>query len=166
MSYTFDGASKLIILDSGVTTLDVKDCYSRWKEWVATSDNSKFLPAFDVVGGNPTVGANSIASYFFLLNGWRVRPHEAHHTLTVDGILIVDGGGDPFADTVGNYRVRIVQIVPMQAEQITVYSEGSADPASIADAVWKTTLSSQGTPQTFGWFVRKLLTVGKFLGLK
>ena len=139
MSYTFDGTARRIILSPGSTELDVQDCYSRWKEWVAASDNLKFLPAFDVVGGNPTIGSNSIASYFFLLHGWKIRPQEAHHTLTVEGILIADGGGDPFADTLGSYRVRIVQVVPMQAEQITVYGSGGT-PADIADAVWSKVL--------------------------
>lgn len=166
MSYTFDGASRRIILSSGVTALDVKDCYSRWKEWVATSDNSKYLPAFEVVGGNPTVGSNTISSYFFLLNGWKIRPQEASHTLEVSGILITEDNSDPFVDTIGNYRVRIVQIVPLQAETISVYSEGASDPAAIASAVWNTPLNSQNTADTFGNFVKKLLTVTKFLGLK
>lgn len=166
MAYTFDGPSKTIILASGASAFEVRDCYSRWKEWVMLSDNSKYLPAFDVVGGNPTVGSNSISSYFFLLNGWKIRPHEADHTLTVTGILIADGGADPFTDTIGNFRVRIVQVVPLQAESITVYSEGAADPALIADAVWKAPLSTQTTPNTFGWFVKKILTVAKFIGLR
>lgn len=166
MTYTFDGPSKTIILASGVSTFEVGDLYSRWKDWISAGDNSKFLPAFDVVGGNPTVGSNSISSYFFLLNGWRIRPQEANHTLTVSGILIADGGGDPFVDTIGNFRVRIVQVVPLQSETITVYSEGAADPGLIADAVWKTPLSTQTSPNTFGWFVKKLLTVAKFIGLR
>ena len=90
MSYTFDGASRLIILNPGVFTLDVKDCYSRWKEWAVQSDNLKYWNAFEVVGGNPTVGSNSISSYFFLANGWKIRPSEAHQTLTVNGILIAE----------------------------------------------------------------------------
>lgn len=166
MSYTFDGPSKTIILASGASALDVQDCYSRWKEWVILSDNAKYLPAFDVVGGNPTVGSNSISSYFFILNGWKIRPQEADHTLTVNGILVADGNADPFADTIGNYRVRIVQVVPLQAETITVYSEGATAPSLIADAVWKAPLSAQTTPNTFGWFVKKILTVAKFIGLK
>ncbi len=125
MTYTFDGINKLCVLGAGVTTLDVGDMYSRWKEWVAAGDNTKFLPFLDVVGGNPTVGANAIASYFFILNGWKIRPQEASHTLTVAGIVNVDGGGDPFTDTVGNWRVRIVQVVPMQAETIAVSGDGA-----------------------------------------
>ena len=137
MSYTFDGPNKLAILDSAAT-LDVGDLYSRWKDWAAESDNSKYLQFLDVVGGNTTVGDNSIASYFFVLNGWKIRPAEQNQTLTVDGILNVDGGGDPFANTIGNWRVRIIQIIPMQAETITTGEGGggtSATPAQIAAAV-------------------------------
>lgn len=136
MSYTFDGANKICVLGVGAT-LDVKDMYGRWKDWAAEGDNIKYLPFLDVVGGNTTVGSNSIASYFFVLNGWKVRPSEADQTLTVNGILNVDGGGDPFVNTIGSWRVRIVQIIPMQAETITVDQGGggSATPSQIAVAV-------------------------------
>lgn len=135
MAYTFDGPNRLIILSAGTTTLDVADMYSRWKEWVAIGDNSKYLPFFDVVGGNPTVGSNQISSYFFLLNGARIRPQEASHTLTVDGILITENGGDAFADTLGNYRVRIVQVVPLQAETIATGSGLSTEQAAMLAAL-------------------------------
>lgn len=137
MSYTFDGINKLIILSPGTTALDVKDCYSRWKEWAATGDNLKFAPFFDVVGGNSTVGQNAISSYFFLLNGVKIRPQEAHHTITVNGILYADDASDPFANTLGNWRIRVVQVTPMQAETIAVDSGGGgATPSQIANAVW------------------------------
>lgn len=156
MSYTFDGDSKLCILGAGVTELDVKDMYSRWKEWAGTSDNSKYLPFLDVVGGNPTVGANAIASYFFVMNGWRIRPQEANHTLTVNGILNDADGADPFSNTVGSWRIRIVQIVPMQAETIAGDgggNSGAPTTGQIAAAVWSHP------------FTEKLLTVARFIGL-
>lgn len=138
--FTFDGANRLCILGAGATTLNVKEMYSAWKDWVARDGNTKFLPFLDVVGGNPTVGANAISSYFFVQNGWRIRPYEGNHTLTVDGILNSADGNDPFTDTLGSYRVRIVQIVPLQAETITVSGDGSggngATPAQVANAVW------------------------------
>lgn len=39
-------------------------------------------------------------------------------------------------------------------------------PAEMANAVWESTLTSHTTSGTFGAFIQKLLTVGKFLGLK
>lgn len=137
-TYTFDGANKLIILQSG--SLDVQDMYSRWKEWVAAGTNMKFLQALRVVGGDETVLGNTIANYFFLVNGWKIRPMEANHTLNVEGILLVEGGGDPFANTVGIFRVRIVQVIPLQAEGVATSGGGSGPSAeAIASAVWNHT---------------------------
>lgn len=156
MSYTFDGVNKVCILDAGTTSLSISDMYSRWKEWVAQDDNAKFLPMLSVIGGDTTIGNNAIASYFFITNGWKIRPQEANHTLTVQGIINADDGSDPFTDPVGNWRVRIVQIVPMQAETITVYESGAAPAptgptaSDVANAVW-----------SHKW----ALTVAKFLGL-
>lgn len=169
MSYTFDGAAKVCILGVGTTSLDVKDMYSRWKEWTADSDNSKYLPFLDVVGGNPTVGDNAIASYFFVLNGWTIRPQEANHTLQVDGILNVDGGGDPFANTLGNWRVRIVQVVPMQAETINVAGGGggsSLTGSQIAAAVWNAAAADYNGAGTVGRLLNSVLTVARFIGLR
>lgn len=135
MPVTFDGPNKLIICDSGTTTISVADVYSRWKDWVATSDNSKYLDAFRVVGGDPIdAGAGTyVTSYFFLTNGWRVRPQESNHTLKVTtGVLLVDGGGDPFVDTVGSFRVRVQYNQPVRAE--TVATAGTT--TEIAAAVW------------------------------
>ena len=115
---TFDGVNKLIICDAGTTSLSVKAMYSMWKEWMLISDNSKYAQAFRVVGGDPTVGNNIITPYFFMLNGWKIRPQEANHTLTVDGILLTDDSSDAFTDTLGTFRIGINQIVPIYTESV------------------------------------------------
>jgi len=115
---TFDGVNKLIILSSGTTSLGVKDMYSRWKDWMIVSDNSKYQRAFKVVGGDPTIGNNIITPYFFLLNGWKIRPQEANHTLAVDGILLTDDSSDAFTNTLGTFRIGINQIVPIYTESV------------------------------------------------
>jgi hypothetical protein len=105
---TFDGPNKLIIVDNAITSIDVEvDLYSDWKEWMLVSDNSKYLQAFRAVGGDDLVGGQTVSGYFFLMNGWRVRPYEGDHMLVVDGNLFVDGGGNPFVPTVGNYNVLV-----------------------------------------------------------
>lgn len=46
---------------------------------------------------------------------------------------------------------------------------GATDPLSaenLANAVWNAPLVDHTTSGTFGWFIKKLLTVGKFIGLK
>lgn len=137
MAISFDGANKLIVLSAGTVGLGVRDLWSRWVDWHALSDNSKYLPAMRSVGGDDIVaGQTSIPVYTYLTNGWRIRPQEASHTLAVDdGILLVDGGGDPFVPTVGAFNVQISYQQPVQA--ITVNTAGSSGPsaADIAAAV-------------------------------
>lgn len=127
MALTFDGPNKLIILTAGTTSLSVRDAWSRWVDWWLTSDNSKFLRAFDTVGGDDIdAGAGTkIPIYAFLQNGWRMRPQEANHTLVVgDGVLLVDGGGDPFVNTVGSFVVRVNYQQPVQAISFSTGGSG------------------------------------------
>ena len=127
MAFTFNGQTKIITLTAGTTTMSVRDVWSRWVDWFLTSDNSKYLPAFTTVGGNDVdvAAGTSIPIYAFLVNGWRIKPQEANHTLTVtEGVLLVDGGGTPFNNTAGNYVVQINYQQPVQA--ITVETGGGA----------------------------------------
>ena len=118
MAFTFDGPTKVITLTTGTVSVSVRDIWSRWVDWFLTSDNSKYLPAFVNVGGNDIdiSAGTKIPIYAFLMNGWKIKPQEASHTLTVaDGILLVNGGGDPFNNTTGAYVVRINYQQPVQA---------------------------------------------------
>lgn len=132
MAITFDPSTKRIVLDS--TSVDVQDIYSRWKEWVQLSDNSKYLPAFRVIGGDPLGGSLYVSLYCFLLNGWRIRPMESNHTLVITGNISVDGGGDPVVSTIGSYRVLVQYTVPERAQAMAT-SGGGASAAEIAAAV-------------------------------
>jgi hypothetical protein len=70
------------------------------------------------VGGDDIdLGAGTkIPIYAFLQNGWKLKPQESNHTLNViDGILLVDGGGDPFINTTGSFVVRVNYQQPVQA---------------------------------------------------
>ena len=101
-----------------------------------TSDNSKYAAAFSVLGGDPLGGDLYVASYFFLLNGWRIRPMEANHTLVLQGNITVYGGGNPVVPTLGQYNVSAQYTVPVQAQAINVAGGGSSsDPLAIANAV-------------------------------
>lgn len=118
MGYLFDGSNKTITISAGTLSVSVRDLWSRWVDWFLTADNSKFLPAFKNVGGDTIDSASgtSIPIYSFLENGWKIRPQESNHTLSVgDGILLVNGGGDPFLNTLGAYTVRINYQQPVQA---------------------------------------------------
>jgi hypothetical protein len=135
VAISFDGPNKIATLSSGTVTLSVTDIWSRWVDWLLSSDNSKYLPMFTIIGGDYVSPGVTIPFYAFLVNGWRIRPQEAHHTLEVSsGILLVDGGGDPFLNTIGNYVVRVNYSQPVQA--ITVATGGGGPPApTVAEIV-------------------------------
>lgn len=156
---TFDGATKRIICDSGTTGIDVVGVYTEWVLWALTDDNLKYENAFSELGGN-TIDAGagtSVPVYGFLVNDWRISPDEANHTLAVTGgIILVDGGGDPFVNTVGSYVVRINYQQPVQAIMV---SSGGGDP-------WATDLTTYNTANTAGKKLKDGLTTAKFLGLK
>lgn len=132
MAIIFDSTNKRIVLDS--TSVAVKDIYSRWKEWVQTDDNAKYLPAMSVVGGDPLGGGLYVASYFFLENDWRIRPMESNHTLILEGNIAVQGGGVPVVSTLGTYNVSVQYTVPVQAQGIETTGAGSTA-SEIAAAV-------------------------------
>jgi len=139
VAISFDGPNKIATLSAGTTTLSIPDFWGRWVDWLLIDDNSKYAPTFDYVGGNETSPGQFIPVYLFLLNGWRVRPQEANHTLNVTGgILLVDGGGDPFINPLGDWVVRINYSQPLQA--ITVATGGGGGTTltkdDIAEAVW------------------------------
>lgn len=140
MGIDFDGATRRILLTAGTTAVGVRELWSRWADWHAQADNARFLPAFRQVGGDDIdAGAGTaIPIYAFLINGWRIRPQPANHTLRVgDGVLLVDGGGDPFVDPDGVFMVRINYQQPVQAITVATSGGAAATPAQIADAVWQ-----------------------------
>jgi len=149
MAYTFDGPNKLIILSSGTTVLDVKDMYSRWKDWVATSDNAKYLPALAVLGGDPLPGGRYLGTTYFIENGWKVRPYEGNHQLVVSGNMYARDGSDPFVNTLGSYNVRIMLTVSNLIDTITT-GGGVGTVAEVANAVWDATQSSHTASGTMG----------------
>jgi hypothetical protein len=128
MAYTFDGPSKIISLSSGTVTMSVKDLWSRWVDWYLTSDNGKYLPAMEQVGGQVISVANSsfVPVYVTLINGWKIRPQEANHTLIVnEGVLISSDNISPFVNTIGAYNVQVNFQQPIEAISITTAATGT-----------------------------------------
>jgi hypothetical protein len=134
MSYTFDGINKLIIIDNGVTSFSVADLYSRWKDWFALSDNSKYETAFgNSVGGNSLGGGIVLGSYYFLQNGWKIRPQEANHVLEITGNLYpIPDTASLFQSTVGSFNVQII----MRNSSLT---QGVTN-TDISNAVWQASI--------------------------
>jgi len=131
VAITFDPAARRIVLDSvGVSASEI---WSRWVEWLAESDNSKYPLAFRQVGGDELGAGLLIPAYYFLLNGWRVRPMESSHALVITGNLFVDGGGIPVVNTLGAFNVSIQYTVPVQAQAVsTAGGSGGLTPTQAA----------------------------------
>ncbi len=115
MAITFDATSKVITLDSFSTS--ASEIWSRWVDWIVLSDNLKYLPAFSQLGG-----VAPVALYIYLENGWRVRPQEADGQTIVTGNLLVQGGGNPFISTIGNFASQVFLETPVSAQAIEVTS--------------------------------------------
>jgi len=150
MAYTFDGTNKIITYSIGTTAIDVKDIYSRWKNWVQ-DEGSMYLKAIDIVGGDPVDEINGIyiSTYVFLINGWRIRPAEENHKVKVhSGILLTDIGESPFISTVGSYNVLVEYSQPVTSQTVMLETGISG-------------LTQEESEQLF-----KALTTAKFLALK
>lgn len=105
MGYTFDGPNKKIQLTAGTTAVAMGDLYSRWIDWLLTSDNSKYLLAVRNVGGDATSDVEALGITYFLTNGWRIVPQSADHRLTITGNLFTDPFGYSPVDTVPGYSI-------------------------------------------------------------
>jgi hypothetical protein len=174
---TFDGINRLIIINYGETDINVEtDIYSNWKEWQLLEDYAKYLPALSVIGGEPIGGGQFVAPTFFLENGWRIRPWEGSHLLTIDGNLYTREEGespviptiDPWSVTTTFVRSAVVYQVEVPVYITSSFSSGSsATPEQIAAAVWNYNTSQSFAQNTFGSYVTtKLLTVAQYLGMK
>jgi hypothetical protein len=169
MSIIFEPLTKRIILD--VTSVTASQIWVAWIDWVATSDNSKYLPALKQIGGDALGSGLLIPPYIFLLNGWRVKPMEADHDLVITGNLFVEGGGVPVVRTQGQFQVNVNYTVPVQAQAIS-----TAGSSISAQDIWAYSNRGLSVPVPTAteiasatwshYFVNKLLTVSKFLGLK
>jgi hypothetical protein len=137
---TFDGPNKLIIVNPGITSLDVKqDLYSDWKEWVLgfagspPIGNAQYLPAFSVIGGEPTGPGTYAGVTFFVTNGWKIRPYEGNHTLVLDGNIVGEGGVNFIQPTVGSYNVVVQFVFSSLAQGIEVSGGGGSSSVYIGD---------------------------------
>ena len=112
---TYDAANKRIILNS--TSVTASEIWSRYMDWLAAdSNNAKWGLAMTQIGGDDLGGGLFVPIYIFLQNGWRVRPMESSHHLTITGNLFVAEGGSPLVNTLGNYNVIAQYTVPVQAQ--------------------------------------------------
>lgn len=111
---TLDGATRRIILDSA--NVSAAAIWTAWVDWLPL--NPQWPLAFALVGGIDLGDGAFIPPYFFLRNGWRVRPMESTHVLKITGNLVVEGGGDPVVPTLGAFNVSTQYTVPVAAQGI------------------------------------------------
>lgn len=135
VKFTVDGPARLLIAKAGITAVDVKiDLYSDAKEdWAATESLMRFPFPFRTVGGDPIGGGKFFGDGYFLTNGWKIRPQEASHELTVTGNLFLDSTevGGIFVPTLGAFTV--LATVERSADAIGINSTAiSAQLAAIA----------------------------------
>ncbi|APU88976.1 conserved hypothetical protein [Virus Rctr197k] len=105
---TFDPVTRVIteIAAGVINTINAQEIYSEWKDWLRTADNAKYPFAFTYVGGDPITLTVSVGSTFFLENGWRIRPAELSHKLTVVGnIYTREPGESIFLPTLAPFTV-------------------------------------------------------------
>ena len=143
-NFTFDGLNKIISCSLGTVQFSAGEVYSRWKDWLQDDPTRlKYLPAFNNSVGGESLGSGTlVGAYYFLQNGWKIRPQEADHQLSVSGNLfpIPDTAG-LFEDTLGNFQV----IVGMRTSSLTqtVVTSATTNASAIANAVWSEDLSTR-----------------------
>jgi len=168
---TFDGANKLIIVNYGVTEIDVRtDIYSDWKEWMLVRENGKYALALSAIGGDPITDASNVGITYFLENGWRIKMWEGDHQLSVAGNLFTrEPGEDPYIETEGNYKVTIATVRSNLVDLITPdvgdVSLGNTAYTQIANTVWDKPIAEINTTDTTGDKLKKNLTKNQFLAL-
>ena len=139
--FTFDGPGKIISVSSGVLQFSASELYSRWKQWCADGDNAKYETAFaNSVGGESLGGGVSVGAYYFLENGWAIRPQEADHQLLLSGNLFpIPDTAALFTSTLGDFQVVVGMRTSSLTQQVISAAATSAD--DVAAAVWSEDLS-------------------------
>lgn len=141
-------------------------CY-KWEEWLLQDDNIKYAMAISAIGGDPIGGARYLGSTFFLENGWKLRPYEGNHVLTIVGNLYTRDESSPFVQTVGSYNVLISMQVSNLIDTVATGGGSVYTPAQVADAVWNKTIPASPVANSFGeWVATRLLTLAQYLGMK
>lgn len=136
---TFDGDNLLVTLaapSGGVLDLDVQvDLYSDWKEWMLASfANMKYPPLFTTFGGDGVTVTIDAGAYYKFNNaaGWRIKPDESDHDVTMIGSLIaLDATLPMFTPTTGGFTVLVNGVQPIT----TVVAVGSGVLPADIDAI-------------------------------
>ena len=142
--FVFDGQNRIISCDPGVTDFSVATLYSEWKRWfVSDPENAKWVPAFDLsVGGDDLGGNVFLGAYYFLLNGWKIRPDDVDHTLTIEGNLFPRPSTNGLFVTTLNPRN---VIITMRNSSLTQQVGSLMTDQTVAQAVWDHDLANDAS---------------------
>ena len=127
---------------------------------------NKFKFPLLAIGGQSIGGGRVISPYIMLRYGWKVRPQEADHTLTVAGNLITDDESSPFTSVLGDYQVTIKSIVSSNSLTASGTALSPADLASIINGVWDEAIASHMAPGTAAKMLKDIKTKATLASLK
>jgi hypothetical protein len=146
---TFDPVNlRIVEISAGDDNeLDLVEVYSEWKDWLlADPSRMGYPPAFRQVGSDPISPTQNLGTTFFLLNGWRIRPAELSHKLTIVGNVFTDPSGfSVFVNTLGAFTVNAETRVSNLVDSVLVNSP-DIQYASFNGGVWVDLVN--GTPGT------------------
>jgi hypothetical protein len=166
---TYDADNRIFILNTGVTAFDVVvDLYSDAKEdWLSNTILNKFKFPLVAIGGQAIGGGQIISPYIMLRYGWKIRPYEGDHTLTVAGNLITDDETSPFVAVLGDYQVIIKSIVTSNSLTAGSVAISPTDLANIADGVWDEIIAGHtGTTGSAAKLLKDIKTKATLASLK
>ena len=142
----FDGENRVIIVNTGVTELNFReDIYSAWKEWVVdpNQQNGEYPLAIQAVGGEDLPGNRNLGTTYFLENGWRIRPWEGDHSLTISGNFFTREGDSPVIATVNPWTITINLNTSTLIETITQQTNiTSSDINAIVNSIWNDAINN------------------------
>jgi len=158
---TFDLDNLLIIFDqvapdgNGKVSIDTQvDIYSDAKEvWNTSALYPGFEFPFNTIGGEDLGGGLGAGDYYFLRTdlGWRIRPYEADHELTITGNLYPVDANDPLVvPTSSAYTVPVIfersqltqTVTPTTSVVVSAVVSATTDNTAIASAVWARNVSA------------------------
>jgi len=157
MAFTFDGPNKIIECDPGTDQFSASTIYSAWKRWAQQGDNAKYQRAFeDSVGANPLGGNVLLGSYYFITNGWKIRPQDTDHTLILEGNLFpVPDTAGIFIPTVSPRNVIIAMRTSSLTQQLLIEQANPVDEVQLANAVWDKDVSGINTANYAGTVLKQ-----------
>lgn len=168
---TFDGRRRRIIVNDGVTDLDIQtDVYSDWKEWARNGDNLKFARAIRTIGGDPTVGNLKAGDIYFFMNGWQMELDPT--VVRITGVLFSDDFESPLVNKGTNDLVFAAAVSNLVTGKDTPVNVVTGDLSEVptaqenATAVMEEVVPANPIENSLGdYLANQLLSVKKFIGL-